>query len=136
MKNIPMLLIMTGLGILLGCSKVSRSERFVLLTKPLWVSDSLYVNGFDASGPGQMLNKFVGDVKFREDGSGTFGKYTGKWRFSYNEAELIIESDSLQLPITATVSELTNTSLKLNTSYPNPLNFSIPFKIRMTFKAK
>ena len=136
MKNLTLLFIVSGLFIVFACNKETKSEKFLLLTKPLWSSDSLYVNGFDASGPGQMLNKFVGDVKFRDDGTGNFGKYAGKWRFSYGEKELIIESDSLPLPINATINELTNISLKLNTNYPNPLDLSNPFKIRMTFKAK
>jgi hypothetical protein len=106
------------------------------LTGPVWASDSLLVEGIDASGPGQFLAKFKGDIKFREDGTGYFGQYTGTWRFTFNETEILIYSDSLQIrPLTTNIAELTKISLKMTTSYPtaNPFN---PLDIRMTFKAK
>jgi len=136
MRNIALLLIISGICIVFACKKETNSEQFLLLTGPVWASDSLLAEGIDASKPGQLLNKFVGDIKFREDGTGYFGKYIGKWRFAFNETELVIESDSLQLPLTTKIAELTNKSLKLTTSFPNPLNLSNPSDIRMTFKAK
>jgi hypothetical protein len=136
MKNLVSLLLITCIVLASACNKETKSAKFLLLTKPVWASDSLFVNGYDASGPGQMLNKFVGDIKFRDDGTGYFGKYKGTWRFSYGESELIIESDSLQLPLSAIITELTNISLKLKTNFTNPADFNNPFKIRMTFKAK
>ena len=136
MKNIALLLIISGICILFACKKETKSEQFLLLTGPIWASDSLLAEGIDASKPGQLLNKFVGDIKFRDDGTGYFGKYDGKWRFAFSETELVIESDSLQLPLTTKIAELTNKSLKLTTSFPNQLNPSNPYDIRMTFKAK
>jgi hypothetical protein len=136
MKNFILVLSLSILVLVLACQKENKSDKFTLLTSPAWVSDSLLVNGTDASGAGQMLNKFVGDIKFKDDGTGYFGKYTGKWRFAYDETEIIIESDSLLVPISAIISELNSKSLKLNTNYPNPLNLLDPFKIRMTFKVK
>jgi hypothetical protein len=134
-KNVLLLLIIILL-VVYACSKESKSQSFLLLTGPVWTSDTLLVNGADASGPGGMLRKFMGDIKFREDGTGYFGQYLGKWRFAFGEKELIIESDSLMLPISANISELTKQSLKLTTNYPNPINLTDPFRLRMTFKAK
>ena len=136
MKNLALLLIISGFCVVFACKKETKSEQFLLLTGPVWASDSLLLNGVDASGPGQMLNKFVGDIKFREDGTGYFGQYIGKWRFTFSETELVIESDSLQVPLTTNIAELTKISLKLTTNYPNLLIPSSPFKVRMTFKAK
>jgi hypothetical protein len=135
MKNLALLLIITGCVILLTCKKETRSEKFLLLTGPTWTSDSLLAEGVDASQPGQLLAKFKGDAKFREDGTGYFGLYIGTWKFSYNETEIVIDSDSLQVPLTTNIAVLTKTSLKITTSYPtaDPSN---PLDIRMTFKAK
>ena len=119
-----------------ACKKETTSENFRLLTGPVWASDSLLAEGVDVSKPGQLLAKFVGDIKFREDGTGYFGQYTGTWRFSYNETELVISADSLPVPtLTTNIVELTTKSLKVTTSYPSS-NQSNPFDIRMTFKAK
>ena len=136
MKNLALLFIISGCFIVFACNKETNSSNFKLLTGPVWASDSLLAEGVDASKPGQLLAKFVGDIKFREDGTGYFGQYTGTWRFSYNETELVITSDSLQVPLTTNIIELTAKSLKLTTSYPNPSNQSNPFDIRMTFKVK
>lgn len=83
-----------------------------------------------------MLADFNGEVKFNEDGTGNFGIYSGTWRFAYNETQIVITTDALQLPLTTKIAELTKTSLKITTSYPNLLNPSAPINIRMTFKAK
>jgi hypothetical protein len=136
MKNLALLLIISCCCIFFACKKETKSEQFKLLTGPVWASDSLLAEGVDASGPGQLLAKFKGDIKFREDGTGYFGQYTGTWRFSFNETEIVIDSDSLQVPLTTNIAELTKTSLKMTTSYPNLANPSNPFDIRMTFKAK
>lgn len=136
---------MKPLGILLGlllvlamtnCTKDDEvSERFRLLTTPTWTSDSLLVDGEDASGPGEMLENFKGDMKFYEDGTGYFGDYTGTWQFSYDETELTINSDSLSFPLTTQIVELTTASLKITTGFPN-LATGGQLKIRMTFRAK
>ena len=135
MKNIALLLIISVCCIVFACKKEKKSEQFLLLTGPVWVSDSLLAEGVDASGPDQLLEKFKGDIKFREDGTGYFGQYTGTWRFSYSEKEVVISSDALPVPLTTNIIELTTKSLKMTTSYPtaNPAN---PLDIRMTFKAK
>jgi hypothetical protein len=136
MKNILLLLIVAGLTLASSCKKDSQSEPFKFLTGPVWASDSLLANGVDASGPGGMLNNFKGDAKFNEDGTGYFGIYKGTWKFAYNETQIIITADSLTLPLTTKIAELTKISLKVTTGYPNIQNPSSPILIRMTFKAK
>jgi hypothetical protein len=136
MKNIFLLLIITSCFCVASCSKDSESETSKLLTGPVWLSDSLLANGIDASGPEGMLENFKGEAKFNEDGTGYFGSYVGTWRFAYNETQIVISSDSLPIPVTTVIAELTSASLKVTTSYPNPMNPAIAAKIRMTFKAK
>ena len=133
MKNLSLFILIMGLAIL-SCKKDETSENFKMLTGPVWVSDSLLVNGLDAGGPGGMLENFAGDAKFNEDGTGYFGKYTGTWRFAFNETQLVITSDSLPIPLTTKLAELTQVSLKVTTAYPNLANPSAPLYIRMTFK--
>jgi len=134
MKKLIFLLIIVAGVLIAACEK--KSERFNLLTTPIWVSDSLYANGFDASGAGQLLSKFVGDVKFNEDGTGYFGQYKGEWMLSVDENYLTITTDSLPIPIVADIELLTSTDLKITTNVPNPLNLQDPYDIRMTFKAR
>jgi hypothetical protein len=134
MKNIALFLVICGCFQIFSCSKDSQSEKFKLLTGPVWASDSLLVNGEDASGPGELLENFKGDVKFKDDYSGNFGSYTGRWRFAFNETQIVITSDSLPIPLTAIIAELSQTSLKIKTSYT--LSATETLNIRMTFKAK
>jgi len=136
MKNIALLAFISACLLIFACNKDDRSERFKLLTSPIWRTDSLLANGVDATGPGQILEKFAGDAKFNEDGSGYFGDYTGQWRFNGEETQLTIITDSLPLPIIADIKELTSISLKVTTVVPNQLDPDTPFNIRMTFKAK
>ncbi len=136
MKNIFLLLFITGSFYFASCNKDTESETSKLLTGPVWVSDSLLANGVDASGPQGMLENFKGEAKFNKDGTGNFGSYIGTWRFAFNETQIVISSDSLPIPVTTVIAELTQASLKVTTSYPNPLNPTIAAKIRMTFKAK
>ena len=135
MKNVTLIMIL-AVSLIFACKKDEKSERFLLLTGHPWVSDSLLMNGDDASGPGEPLEKFKGNIEFREDGSGYFGQYTGTWRFTYNETQLVIDSDSLDVPLAALIDELTETALKINTSFPNLADPQNPFGIRMTFKPK
>jgi len=138
MKNLVMLLIISGCFMVFSCGK-KESERFRLLTDPVWVTDSLLANGVDATGPGGILKKFMGDAKFEKDGTGTFGTYKGEWNFNTDETKLIITSDSLPLAVNADILELKSTSLKLKTLLPDPkdpLNPAAIIKIRMTFKPK
>ena len=136
MRNIVMLLIISGIFIAYSCNKEEGLNRFTLLTAPTWVTDSLLANGIDASGPGGVLQKFKGDAKFKEDGTGYFGKYTGTWRFNVEETQITIITDSMPLPIVTNIKELTEASLKVTTIVPNPLDQYNPFNIRMTFKVK
>lgn len=127
--------------LILSCNKDEDedevSDRFRLLTTPVWASDSLLVNGVDASGTGEWLESFKGDAKFNNDKTGEFGGYEGSWSFSSDETKLVINSTALPFPITVGIVELTDKSLKITTSLP--LDFSKPDEtsvIRMTFKAK
>ncbi|TAL65378.1 MAG: hypothetical protein EPN88_09665 [Bacteroidetes bacterium] len=136
MKNLALLLILSGCIYFASCKKNSQSEPFKLLTGPTWVSDSLLANNVDASGPDGMLVNFKGEVKFNEDGTGNFGVYTGTWRFSQNETQIVITTDSLPVPLATNIAELTKISLKITTIYPNVIDPIAPVHIRMTFKAK
>jgi len=135
MKKLSFLLIIAA-GLMVAACSEKKSERFILLTTPVWTSDTLYSEGADASGPGQLLAKFKGDAKFREDGTGYFGQYKGEWMLGVDEDYLTITSDSLDIPIIADIDLLTATDFKITTTVPNPANLSNPFNIRMTFKAK
>ena len=136
MKNIAVLIVVTGCLLIASCKEEGQSESFKLLTNPVWVSDSLLANGIDAGGVGGMLENFKGEAKFNEDMTGYFGAYTGTWRFAFDETQIVITTASLPIPLTTKIAELTKTSLKVTTSYPNPLNPTTPINIRMTFKAK
>jgi hypothetical protein len=135
MKKLSLFLIIVLSLFVFACNKKEKSERFKLLTIPVWTSDSLLANKLDASGPGGMLEKFKGDAKFKDDGTGTFGYYTGKWRFNSAETEITIVTDSLVLPIICDIVELKTTSLKITTVVPDKIT-QAPVDIRMTFKAK
>ena len=133
MKNLALLFSIVLLLSIFSCKKDSESERFKLLTGPLWMSDSLLANGVDASGPGGILEKFKGEVKFKPDGTGSFGIYDGKWRFISNETQIVIETDSLPIPLTTNIAELTEASLKITTGFPD-ISTGRTINIRMTFK--
>jgi hypothetical protein len=129
----PLLLLITALAVLaLSCNKDKASERFTLLTSHAWTSDSLLADGADASGPGQILEKFKGDVSFNEDGTGTFGQYTGTWAFADDEANLSIDSPDLPFTLTTHIVELKSTSLKVTFTYPGVTLIDV----RMTFRPK
>jgi len=134
MKNLTLLLIIAGCFYFSSCKKDSQSERFKLLTGPVWVSDSLLANGVDASGPDEFLENFNGEVKFNVDGTGKFGNYIGTWSLIYDETYIKITADSLPVPgpLNVKIAELTDISLKITTGYPT----IPPTIIRMTFKAK
>ncbi|MFN2314281.1 MAG: hypothetical protein ABR531_07465 [Bacteroidales bacterium] len=115
-----------------SCNKENVSDRFTLLTSHTWTSDSLLANGVDASDPGEMLALFKGDADFNEDGTGTFGQYSGTWMFTDNETNVAIISPELSFALTTHIVELTKTSLKVTFSFPS----QPPTNIRMTFKPK
>jgi hypothetical protein len=131
MKNSGLILLVFSSLFIISCSKDDDdvSERVALLTSTIWEPVSLLVNGADASGPGQLLADFNGDVNFNEDGTGSFGEYDGTWTFAANETQIIITTEALDFPITALIEELTSNSLIITTSLLNQ-------DIRMTFRAK
>ncbi|MDD3737603.1 MAG: hypothetical protein PHO11_10565, partial [Bacteroidales bacterium] len=69
---------------------------------------------------------------FREDGTGTFGQYSGTWVFTDNETTLAIDSPDLLITVPAHIVELTENSLKV--TFPFPAETII--NVRMTFKPK
>jgi hypothetical protein len=131
MKNIVPLLLIAVLAWAAACSEKT-SSRFDLLIEHSWTSDSLLADGVDASDPGELLEKFKGTIKFNEDGSGTFGLYTGTWMFVDNETNLVIQSADLPAALTTHIVELTKKSLKVTFVYPSLEGLK---NIRMTFKA-
>ncbi len=135
-KNLIYLFFAAMLVVSYGCDKEDEDTPFTLLTAHVWTSDSLLVNGQDASGPDGMLVDFMGDAKFNTDGTGTFGNYQGTWHFSQNETQLVITTEELPFPLTAFIDELTKTDLKISSAFPNPLYPAQSLLIRMTFKAK
>ncbi|MCX6328569.1 MAG: hypothetical protein NTZ85_03500 [Bacteroidia bacterium] len=136
MKKLSYLLIIFGCLLVLPFCKKETSERFKLLTTPVWEADTLLADGVDASGPGQFLENFNGDAKFNDDGTGTFGIYTGTWSFAAGETHIIIFTESLGFYIDCNIIELTSSSLKITTAITNPANYTQIIDIRMTFKAK
>lgn len=136
MKKVGLLFFISVIVLAAACKKETVSERRNLLIEHIWRTDSLLAGGVDASGAGQLLEKFAGDIKFNADGSGYFGQYSGTWRFVYDETSIVIESPDLPVPLTTLIKELTASSLKLTTNYPNLAEPSNPLKIRMTFKPK
>ena len=133
MRNIVIWLLLAGLVFAAACSKDKTSDRFDLLTSHTWTSDSLLADGVDASDPGELLEKFKGDIIFNKDGTGTFGQYTGTWMFVDNETNLAISSPELTFTLTTHIVELTKTSLKVTFLYPTLEGTK---NIRMTFKPK
>jgi hypothetical protein len=110
------------------------SEVFTMLTAHPWASDSLLIDGQDASGPGGLLEKFKGDMVLNEDGTGLFGGYTGTWKLSANEKELTLNTEALPTVLNPKIEELTNSSLKITTGFP--VSAEVELKVRLTFKAK
>jgi hypothetical protein len=132
MKNIVPWLLIAVLVCATACSEKT-SDRFDLLTSHPWTSDSLLADGIDASDPGELLEKFKGDIEFKADGYGNFGQYTGTWMFVDNQTNLVIESPELAAALTTHIVELTKTSLKVTFPYPT---LDGTKNIRMTFKPK
>jgi hypothetical protein len=139
MKTLKNLLLLGVIAITLAltnCSKEDENDLSRFLTTPMWRTDTLLANGVDASQPGQLLAKFKGDAKFNDDGTGVFGIYKGTWWFTENKTQIIIESDSLPLPLTNKIVELTASSFKITTGVPDITGQTSIINIRMTFKAK
>ncbi len=136
MRKLVLLIMFLSALVIVSCDKDEVSERFRFLTGVEWESDQLLVNSEDASGPGGMLEDFKGSAKFNEDGTGSFGQYSGTWQFAKEETELVITTEALAFPLTTIIVELTATDLKVSTAFPNPVNPQEPFNIEMSFKAK
>lgn len=128
--------VFTVLFLFVRCDKENDdADRFELLTTPVWVADSLLSDGLDASGPGQPLEKFKGEARFNKDYSGTFGEYSGTWRFQTKQTEIVITTDAHPIPITTRIEELTERSLKITTRFIDP-EAGTSQDIRMTFKVR
>lgn len=137
MKTFAISLFLGSFILLMSCGKDDdKSDRFRYLTGAVWQSDSLLINGEDATGEGQMLEPYKGDAIFYEDGTGVFGSFNGTWRFAQNETELVLDSDSLAFPLTTKIQELIAESLKVTATIPNFSDPQNPMQLRMTFKAK
>ena len=136
MKNLIGLSLVTAYLLLSGCSKDDESERFKLLTTPVWTSESILANGVEPAGSWVFLKQFSGDAKFNKDGTGSFGSYTGQWRFNEDETEITIITSTVPLPIITDIVVLTSQSLRITTTINNPLNPSESADVSMTFKAK
>jgi hypothetical protein len=129
-----LLLLFTAVAIISSC-KEKESDRFIFLTGTVWTPVSLMADGVDASET--LLVNFKGDARFNKDGTGTFGTYTGTWYFNDSETQIVLSTETLVIPITANIVELTKTSLKLQMLIPNPENLTgPPINIEMTFTAK
>jgi hypothetical protein len=135
-KAIMILGLISAVTLASSCSKDKESERFKLLTDHLWQSDELLVDGVDASGVGQALAMFVGDAEFKKDGTGSFGPYAGSWYFSNNETNITITTETLPVPLTATITELTSQTFRISTSFPITGDPLAPNTIVIAFKAK
>jgi hypothetical protein len=139
MKKIYAVFVLLAVVLAVACDKEKEPEPktpYELLTMHVWVSDSLLADGQEAGGPGQMLAAFNGDAEFRTDGTGTFGEFTGTWTLSADNKEITIISPDLPVTIIAKIEELTETSLKITTGFPNIANPNVVIAIRMTFKKK
>ncbi len=137
MKKTGLLLLLLSLLVYVSCDKDDDddvSERFRLLTSPVWVSEELLVNGIDASEG--LLANFKGEADFREDGTGSFGELSGNWEFRQDETQIRITTPAYPFPINANIVELTASSLIITTLFPNPENLQETLDIRMSFRAK
>jgi hypothetical protein len=139
MRKIFALFVVLVIVLAVACDKEEEPEPktpYELLTMHVWVSDSLLADGQDAGGEGQLLAAFNGDAEFRTDGTGTFGEFTGTWSLSEDNTEITIISPDLPVTIIANIEELTESSLKITTGFPNIANPNVVIAIRMTFKKK
>ena len=124
--------------VFVSCKKneLTPEEKMNFLTSHIWAADSLLADGVDEGSAGGLLEIFNGDTKFNEDKTGYVGDIVGTWEFSDNESSLVITSDSLLIPVTMTIEELTEQSLKLTTIYPRQTSPLVYADVRMTFIPK
>jgi hypothetical protein len=137
MKKAGLLFLILPLLFFVSCDKDDDddvSERFRLLTSPVWILEELLVNGIEPT-EGFLAN-FRGETDFREDGTGSFGELSGTWEFRQNETQIRITTPAFPVPIPANIVELTASSLIISALVPNPENLQETLDIRMTFRAK
>lgn len=134
MKRRYLCLVVAALVMLAACSKDKESERFRFLTGNIWESEELLVDGQDESGG--LLSFLAGEARFNKDGTGSFGDYAGTWYFSNNETQITIKTESLPVPLTLIVNELTGQKFKISTYFPIKLDPDNPNLIEITFRAK
>lgn len=121
---------------LYSCSKDKESERFTLLTTPVWTTESITATGADTTGVGVLIKLIRGDAKFNTDGTGTFGMFSGKWSLNSDEDQITITTLALPSSIVADILTLTNQSLKLSAditiaTHPQDLiNLVLSFKVK------
>jgi hypothetical protein len=118
-----------------ACSKDEKSERFRLLTTPVWSSESFDASGPDTTGIGILVKQLKGDAKFKEDGTGSFGNFTGQWKFLSDETQIQILTQILP-PIITDIIQLTAQTLKLSATVTIITHPQDPIDLVMTFKAK
>jgi len=137
MKKLSMFLVVLAGVLFFSCTEKEEDvivlTPYELLTRQVWVSDSLLADGVDAGGEGEMLEKFNGPAEFRTDGTGTFGDYAGTWSLSEDNTQLTIITPDLPVQIIALVAELSMVSLKITTAFPDFANPGETIAIRMTF---
>ncbi len=139
MKKLALLFLVLPLLFIASCDKDDEdevSERFRLLTTPVWESQQLLVNGVDASGSGGLLENFKGDAKFNADGTGNFGNLTGTWEFQQDETQIRIVTNAYPFPIVANIEELTSSAFRIGTLFPNPENPQQQLTVTMSFVAR
>jgi hypothetical protein len=115
-----------------ACNKEEKSERFILLTTPVWSAESFEASGTDTTGIGLLIKQLDGDAKFNEDGTGYFGNFTGQWKFMSDETQIQISTQSLPAPVLTDIILLTDQSLKLLAT----VTILAPIDLSMTFKAR
>lgn len=115
-----------------ACNKEEKSERFILLTTPVWSAQSFEASGTDTTGIGILIKQLDGDAKFNEDGTGYFGNFTGQWKFMSDETQIQIDTPSLLAPVITDIILLTDQSLKLLAT----VTILAPIDLIMTFKAR
>ncbi len=122
--------------LLFSCDKNKKSERFTLLTTPVWTTESVTATGADTSGVSVLVKLVWGDAKFNTDGTGTFGMFSGNWSFNSDEDQITITTASLPSAIVANIITLTNQSLKLSTDLAFPTHPENLINIVLSFKVK
>jgi len=136
-KTVLFFVFISVVYVFVSCKKDTvPSDNLNLLTSHIWAADSLLADGVDEGGAGGMLEMFKGDTKFNEDGTGYVGDITGTWIFTNEETAIQITSDSLALPVSTNIAELTDQSLKLTTVFPKQTNPITYADVRMTFVPK